>query len=160
VDEGFDIPGLAKFLAEAKRRTYAGLNDDATMTNPLLQGSMQLEWRQGDWHYRDIYFGMSAFSGIEVVSLAKQPVWVMTYSGGGVSAMEPIAVRRIYAFLRSALLRVSPDLPLRGPSHFAGQDFLYHMNAKGDLGRFSGVEEIRQNGSAVYSLNFAGGLIK
>ncbi|WP_298242131.1 hypothetical protein [uncultured Bradyrhizobium sp.] len=30
---------LAAFLVEAKRRTYAGLDDDATVATPLLAGS-------------------------------------------------------------------------------------------------------------------------
>jgi hypothetical protein len=30
---------LAAFLVEAKRRTYAGLDDDATVAAPLLPGS-------------------------------------------------------------------------------------------------------------------------
>jgi len=30
---------LAAFLVEAKRRTYAGLDDDATLVTPLLPGS-------------------------------------------------------------------------------------------------------------------------
>lgn len=34
---------LAAFLVEAKRRTYAGLDDDATVATPLLAGSKQLE---------------------------------------------------------------------------------------------------------------------
>ncbi len=39
---------LAKFLVVAKRRTYAGLDDDATVENPLLAGSMQLEFHDQD----------------------------------------------------------------------------------------------------------------
>ena len=48
---------LCAFLVEAKRRTYAGLDDDATIATPLLAGSKQLEYREADLGYRDIYFG-------------------------------------------------------------------------------------------------------
>ena len=34
---------LPAFLVEAKRHTYAGLDDDATVAAPLLPGSRQLE---------------------------------------------------------------------------------------------------------------------
>jgi hypothetical protein len=53
---------LAAFLVTAKRKTYAGLDDDATVAAPLLRGSRQLEYREHDLHYRDIYFGMSFLS--------------------------------------------------------------------------------------------------
>jgi hypothetical protein len=34
---------LPAFLVEAKRRTYAGLDDDATIAMPIFLGSKQLE---------------------------------------------------------------------------------------------------------------------
>jgi hypothetical protein len=54
---------LAAFLMEAKRRTYAGLDDDATVATPLLAGSKQLEHRAAPYAYRDIYFGIGFFVG-------------------------------------------------------------------------------------------------
>ena len=39
-----DLRELARFLVEAKRHTYAGLDDDATIATPLLAGSTQLEF--------------------------------------------------------------------------------------------------------------------
>ncbi|MET4329581.1 hypothetical protein ABIB80_005423 [Bradyrhizobium sp. i1.15.2] len=54
---------LAAFLVESKRRTYAGLDDDATVAAPLLRGSKQLEHRASPYAYRDIYFGWGSSSG-------------------------------------------------------------------------------------------------
>ncbi|WP_247400274.1 hypothetical protein [Bradyrhizobium sp. 76] len=54
---------LAAFLVEAKRRTYAGLDDDATVAAPPLRGSKQLEHRAAPYAYRDIYFGIGFFVG-------------------------------------------------------------------------------------------------
>ena len=54
-------------LLQAKRATYAGQGDEATVT-PLVPGSKQLEYRDGDYLYRDIYLGMAYFVGQEVVS--------------------------------------------------------------------------------------------
>lgn len=56
-----ELHDLAVFLLEAKRRTYGGLNDGATVGAPLLNGSKQLEHRSGCFAYRDIYFGMGFF---------------------------------------------------------------------------------------------------
>jgi hypothetical protein len=53
---------LSEFLVDAKRKTYAGLDDDATVSAPLLPSSKQLGYRAGDLSYRDIYFGMSSSS--------------------------------------------------------------------------------------------------
>jgi hypothetical protein len=39
-------PRLADFLVTAKRRTYAGRDDDATVAAPILRGSKQLEYSE------------------------------------------------------------------------------------------------------------------
>ena len=77
-----DHDALAAFLIEAKRRTYAGLDDDATVAMPLLAGSKQLEHRADPYAYRDIYFGMGFFVGQETVSKDDRVIWSMCYSGG------------------------------------------------------------------------------
>jgi hypothetical protein len=73
---------LCEFLVEAKRRSYAGLDDDATISAPALAGSKQLEIRAGDLIYRDIYFGMRFFAGLETVLSGSQAIWGMSYAGG------------------------------------------------------------------------------
>jgi len=47
---------LAHILVDAKQRTYAAA-DNNTSVQPILPGSVQLEYRSGDYVYRDIYFG-------------------------------------------------------------------------------------------------------
>ena len=64
---------MEAFLRHAKLATYAAQGDDASVA-PLLGGSKQLEYRDGDWLYRDIYFGMLRFVGQEVVCEADRPV--------------------------------------------------------------------------------------
>src|SRR5262245_19251777 len=73
-----DHDALAAFLIEAKQRTYAGLDDDATVATPLLAGSKQLEHRAGPCAYRDIYFGMGFFVGQETVSKDDGVIWSAT----------------------------------------------------------------------------------
>jgi hypothetical protein len=65
------------FLLAAKRSTYANQGDEATVT-PLWPGSKQLEFREGDFSYRDVYIGMAYFAGQEIVMHREQPVWSMT----------------------------------------------------------------------------------
>jgi hypothetical protein len=61
-DPSLEREQFVDFLLEAKRTTYAGQGDEATVT-PLVAGSKQLEYRDGDYLYRDIYFGMAYFVG-------------------------------------------------------------------------------------------------
>lgn len=69
------------FLLEAKRATYAGQSDEATVA-PLVPASKQLEYRDGDYLYRDIYFGMAYFVGQEVV-FHREQVWSMSCVASG-----------------------------------------------------------------------------
>lgn len=157
-----DVPGdLAAFLLEAKRRTYAGLDDDATIAAPLLAGSKQLEHRAPPYAYRDIYFGMGFFVGQETVSREDTPIWSMSYSGG---AQEEITDRTtllaIYKFLRRALLAAEIDRPYRGPSVFNADDMTYSNDIKGSLARFHGIETISKAGVQLYELRYSGGLLR
>jgi hypothetical protein len=154
--------GLPAFLVEAKRRTYAGLDDDATVATPLLAGSKQLEHRAPPYAYRDIYFGMRFFAGQETVSRDDRVIWSMSYSGG---ARAEIADRHtflaIYKFLRQALLGVSVEEPFRGPRLFEQADMIYRNEAEGGLDRFHGIETIaRHDGATLYELRYSGGLLR
>ena len=155
-------PDLAAFLVEAKRRTYAGLDDDATVAAPLLAGSKQLEHRAPPYAYRDIYFGMGFFAGQETVSRDDRVIWSMSYSGG---ACPEIADRdtflAIYKFLRQALLAVRTEEPYRGPRRFEQSGMVYHNEVEGRLDRFHGIETIsRHDGALFYELRYNGGLLR
>lgn len=147
------------FLTSAKVATYAGSDDDTTLPNPLLDRSMQLEFTEGGWLYRDIYFGLSRFSGLEAVYLGGNPVWSMAYSGGMHDASDAASARELYKFLRLALRNMPRDFPVRGPLSFREDAFSYQMDFKGDLATFSGEERILIGLDAKYSLTFSGGMI-
>ena len=146
---------LAEFLVDAKRSTYAALDDEATLT-PLLAGSRQLEYRRAPWFYRDVYFGTAAFVGQETVYLEAPPVWAMGYAGGLLEA-PGIDATRVYGFLRQALREVTAEQPYRGPLSFIHGDYAYSREHEGDLDRFRGVEVVRAQGRSVYELRYAGG---
>ena len=95
---------FAAFLVDSKRRTYAGLDDEATVAAPLLRSSKQLEHRAPPYAYRDIYFGMD-FVGQETVSRDDRVIWSMSYSGGvRADITDRSTLLEIYKFLRRALL--------------------------------------------------------
>jgi len=81
------LPELAAFLHAAKFATYATQGDQASVT-PLLPGSKQLEFRNGDFFYRDIYAGLFYFVGQEIAYFRDTPVWSMSYAGGMLPAAD------------------------------------------------------------------------
>ncbi|OAF19902.1 MULTISPECIES: DUF5680 domain-containing protein [Bradyrhizobium] len=156
------LHGLAAFLVEAKRRTYAGLDDEATVATPLLAGSKQLEHRAPPFAYRDIYFGMGFFVGQETVSRNDQVIWSMSYSGGARAEItDRQTLLEIYKFLRQALLAIDVAEPYRGPRLFEQAGMTYRNDVEGALERFHGVETIsRRDGALLYELRYSGGLLR
>lgn len=155
------IGRLPTFLVEAKRRTYAGLDDDATIAAPIVPGSKQLEYRDHDLHYRDIYFGMTYFVGQEVVSNGQKAIWSMSYAGGTSSDLKGRdEVLAVYAFLRKALLGVSAERPFRGPAHHEEGDYRYDNVSEGELAAFHGSEQVFLRGRQVYALRYSGGILR
>jgi Domain of unknown function (DUF5680) len=138
-----ELHNLAMFLLEAKRSTYAGLDDEATVSAPLLSGSKQLEHRAGPYSYRDIYFGMGFFVGQETVAKDGKVVWSMCYSSG---AKPDISDRllSIYKFLRRALLAGHIDKPYRGPDVLVEGDMTYRNCVEGTLLAFQRRGSLKQ----------------
>lgn len=150
---------LKSFLASAKRGTYASLGDSASVT-PLLPGSLQLEYVDEPWLYRDIYVGMSRFIGQEIVYFSGKAVWSMSYAGGLTAALKTTDVGSIYDFLRKALRQIDPRRPFRGPAILEEDDLVYACRSVGTVMAFHGTESIRRRGSLVYELRFSGGSVE
>lgn len=149
-----------RFLLEAKRRTYAALGDEVTVP-PMLPGAKQLEWREGDWLYRDLYFGMAYFVGQETVWFQDRPVWSMSYAGGvTASVTSKERVFQIYRFLRSAMRQVNADYPFRGPSCWQEVELVYTDQHQGGLEVFWGNETITFQEAPVYELHYSGGFLR
>lgn len=149
---------LAHFLLAAKQATYAAQGDDASVV-PLLADSKQLEYREGEFFYRDIYVGMARFTGQEIVYVNDRAIWSMSYAGGLSANTKGIPASQIYAFLREALQKAPLALPLRGP-HFLVSDALhYTCQCTGSIEQFYGVESITLDGECLYQLHFSGGML-
>jgi len=147
--------GFMDFLVMAKRNTYAG---NSGRRDPLFPGALQLEFADGGFLYRDIYYGSLFFVGQEVVHSMGLPVWSMSYSGGIIALNADSG--HIYTFLKSALLNPDPELPLRGPVTFQSQGLRYENSAVGEIENFYGTERILKNSETVYTMRYSGGLIK
>lgn len=154
-----DSDGLGAFLLRAKRATYAAQGDEATVT-PLLPGARQLEYREGDLFYRDIYFGLAAFAGLETVYRAAIARWSMAYAGGVLTGASDTQMRQVYAFLRNALNRGSAEAPFRGPARYESFGYEYVNEWHGAVDEFSGAELIRRDGAVIYRLTYAGGRVR
>lgn len=156
-----DLPvsdaALVDFLLRAKRATYANQGGAETKVAPALPGSVQLEFRDGDLLYRDIYYGSVFFVGEEVVYQQGRPVWVMNY-GGGVT-VDGVDTGAMGGFLQEAMRHVAADRPFRGPARYARDAYVYTDATTGDLRRFFGVEVIHLDERAIYELRYHGGVL-
>lgn len=153
-------PDLKKFIHAAKKATYAAQGDSASVT-PVLPGSKQLEYRDGELLYRDIFLGSLRFVGQEFVYRSERAgsehaVWSMSYAGGLVAPGSPDA-GRIYSFLRKALLKAPVEMPLRGPALFELEGMRYACRWEGTLEQFHGLETVTFDGKVQYELRFGGG---
>lgn len=150
---------LVRFLCESKRATYAA-KDGKAAVNPVFTGSHQLEYRQGGFFYRDVYYGGEYFVGQETVYHKNEPIWGMSYAGGINEGIDPDDTPGIYEFLTAALRRVPEDAPFRGPDVFNQGELYYQNRILGKLKRFSGIESIAFRDVPIYQLHYSGGLLK
>ena len=156
----FDRQGFVVFLIKAKKNGYASQGDN-TSIEPLIPGTKQLEYKEGDFFYRDIYVGMSYFVGQEIVYFKNKIIWSMCYAGGiEKNNIEQSDIIQIYEFLRVALSKVSKDNIFRGPKIVKDNNKEYINESNGTLELFTGSEYIKMNGKRVYQLQYNGGLIK
>lgn len=156
----FNLNEFMQFIVQAKLNTYASEGDEASVI-PILNGSKQLEFRSGDYFYRDIYFGMEYFIGQETIEFMGSPIWSMVYSGGiNQHNLSNDQVGGIYQFLRSALKLVSLDALYRGPELYEEGNLVYANKVQGDINNFSGSEAIYSEANRIYELRYSGGFIR
>lgn len=159
----FTDDSFLHFLLQAKHHTYASQSADAAVT-PLLPGSQQLEYRDGNFFYRDIYVGrvgMAYFVGQEIVYHQDQPLWSMSYAGGVTPTLsDRNEIRSIYAFLRMALRQVSIEHPYRGALLLRDTPYMYTNQSQGTRAEFWGHELITRDDLQVYQLHYSGGFLR
>ncbi len=150
-----DINQLSKFLVKAKINTYASSGERGEKI--LLDGSKEFKFKEGEFRYRDRYFGFNPFIGEEIVWYKERVIWGMNYYGKII--LEIVPPKQIYQFLQEALKKVSEDNPFRGPKKFKKDNFQYSNKIKGKIEKFEGEEKIFYKGKLVYRLIYHGGTI-
>jgi hypothetical protein len=148
---------LPAFLRLAKQAAHEDGGDPAAAS--LLPDTQQLEFRDGEFCYRDVCAGSTHFVGHEIVYRAERAAWAMSYSGGLAHDVEAGRAEEVYAFLRQALRQQPHDMPLRGPALFGQDGLRYDCRTTGTLECFHGTETIRQGMQTLYTLYFSGGCI-
>ena len=79
---------LTQFLLKARTKTYAG---HSGRVKPLLVGSKQLEYKEDNWLYRDIFnIGNNKFAGLETIYFKNKPIWSMSYYGNFISILSSV----------------------------------------------------------------------
>ena len=155
---GFSLQDLARFLVKAKKNTYAGDGKEVSSQRPDFD---ELEFIEGDFEYRDSYFGLYQAPGQEVVRYKGKPVWLMAYSGGMKKQYHKDLdfAEQTYAFLRKVLSQVEESKPFRGPDSFKEEDYEYINKVEGDITQFKGRESILYKGEEVFIHDYIGELV-
>lgn len=149
--KNIDFDELKKFIVESRKSTYAG--SGKLIKSALLDGSSQFEHKQGKYFYRDIYFtGKDNFMGQEVVYIDGAPVWSMVYCGSA----EP---KKMTRFLKKSLSVLSEKCRFGDVAEFSEGRLRYKGTGEGSMKRFSGMEQMLDNGNEVYKLKYSGGSV-
>jgi len=153
-----DLEELKEFLYEANANGYAG---DAKEIVPQRLGFDELEYKKGDWHFRDSYVGSYFAPGQEFVYYQGKPVWAMAYAGGMKFKFhgQRDITKETIIFLKKALMAMDPQKPFRGPAEFIDGEWRYLSILSGDIKDFFGNEKIYKGDKLMFEQNFIGGLV-
>ncbi len=150
-----DKKKLLAFLIEARSKTYAG---SGGKVKPAFNGAYQLEYRQGDWFYRDFYnLGNAIFMGLETIYFKGKPVWSNSYYGN----FKGMTEKEIDDILRQALIKNKNKTRLWHQVEWKKGNFKYVCTPDYQKGieEVAGLEEIYKGKEKVYFLFYAGGFI-
>ena len=144
---------LEQFLLKARTKTYAAADGKAT---PLLPDSVQYEYEDGDFSYRDVYYiGNGIFPGLETVFYKAKPVWSMSYFGD----FSKMTEEQTDNMLRKALMELWETTRIYKHVEKDYGDFRYVCKGSGTIDKLEGTEEIYVGKDRVYFFYYAGGFI-
>lgn len=153
----FDKNHLSEFVRTAADATYAG--NGKYVEKPERLGFYELEYRDGDWYYRDSYTGHSRSGGQEIVRYQGIPIWFSGYGGGMFSGYENLS-GVTFEFLKKALSTSESGFDsIRGPHALVDGDWKYTYEQIGDISNFTGVEKIYYKNELVFFHNALGGIL-
>ena len=153
---------FVNFLIKAKKSTYANSTIEKSVSSRT--GSSDYNYEEiidgSKYIYHDTYFGGTKFMGEEVIYCdSDKPIWGMNYYG--ITFDDTLGEEAMDSALRPALMKVEEnDIPVRGPSKFENNGYIYTFNTTGTMESFDGIEQIYKNNKLIYELHCSGGLIK
>ena len=146
---------LTDILLKARTKTYAGEGGEV---ESAFNGSKQLEYREKDWLYRDIFYvGNGKFMGLETVYHKDKPVWSMSYYGN----FEKMTEEEVDKILRKALVENWKTTRIWRKVEWKHGEYKYVCTPDfpGSIDEMAGMEKIFKKGKEVYFLFYAGGLV-
>ena len=150
------MDGLEDFIVRAKAATCIGNGAVAEASRP---SSHDLTFADGDWLYRDSYFGGTDFIGQEVVWHHGTPVWAMNYYGF-IFRDDLMTGADGGRVIKAALSAMYAEGRFLGGFRHAQGQFTYDDESSGTYRSFRGVEQISVRGEPAYRLDYHGGLIR
>ncbi|MHA3916375.1 DUF5680 domain-containing protein [Halovulum sp. GXIMD14793] len=147
---------LEKFIILAKQQTYVGGGQNS---EPCRLGSHDLTFTEGDWSYRDSYFGGTDFLGQETVWHSERPIWAMNYYGY-ILRPDLIDAERAGAVIKEALSSLYKEGRFLGGYECLFGEYRYRDEVGGDYRHFDGVETIILGNETAYTLKYHGGMVK
>jgi len=127
-----DVVALDRFIVEAKRQTYVG---DGVKAIASPAGAHDLTFVEGDWSYRDTYFGGTNFLGQETVWLRDELVWAMNYYGY-ILRRDLIDASQAGATIQAALSAMYAEGRFLGGFEWRGPHGTYLDSTTGDAAHF------------------------
>ena len=147
---------LLPFLIRAKKATYVGGGAKASASRT---GAHDLTYEEGEWSYRDSYFGGTDFIGQEVVWHKAVPIWSMCYYGYILRA-DLIMPTQAGSIIKRALSQPQAQGRLLDNLTFETDNFKYEIVSEGEVAHFKGRETIRTANTLAYALDYFGGLVR
>lgn len=144
---------LTQFLLKARTKTYAG---DSGNVEPAFKDSFQLEFKDRNWLYRDVYNnGNGIFVGLETVYFENKPVWSMSYFGN----YKKLSEEEVDKVLRKSLIEKKDEARLWYEVYYKTGEYKYECEGYGGIEELGGTEKIYKSGEEVYYFYYAGGTV-
>lgn len=146
---------LLQFLLKARTKTYAG---DGGKVQQVFKGSSQLEYKEGDWFYRDLYYtGNGIFMGVEVVHYQDKPIWSMSYYGN----FKGMTEEEMDKILREALMANWQETRTWKKVVWEKEGYKYvcEPDFEGSIEELAGIEKVFKGDKELYRFFYGGGLI-
>ena len=146
---------LLKFLLKARTKTYAG---EGEKVKAVLGGSEQLEYKENNWFYRDVYYnGNGIFVGLETIYYQDKAIWSMSYYGNYKGMTE----EEVDKILRKALIENWETARTWQNVEWQSEDYKYicEPDFNGSIEEMAGLEKILRGGKEIYKFFYAGGIL-